>query len=101
MASPSQTVNDVFAWLNDLFGLHIPLLPLTGRPSIMKRLWNFLTGGEPPVTSPSEVPHLPGYHLLFEIPVEGELMMLPPGGKVDLKNLCIYVLEKDSGPNET
>ena len=96
MASPAETVNDVFAWLNNLLGLNIPLLPLKGWPSVMKTLWNYFTGGVPPVTSPSEVPVIPGYHVQMEIPIEGTLGVFPPGSKVDLENLCIYVMEKDS-----
>jgi hypothetical protein len=97
MASPVETVNDVFAWLNDLFGLNIPLLPLVGWwPSIMKTIWNFFTGGKPPITSPSEVPHVPGYHVLWEIPVEGKVAAFPLDSKVELENFCIFVLEKDS-----
>lgn len=99
MASPVETVNDVFAWLNEKFGLSIPLLPLSGWPSIFKTVWNFFTGGDPPVTSPSEVPHVPGYHVIMEIPVEGTLAILPLDSKVDLKNLCLFVLEKDSQNN--
>jgi hypothetical protein len=96
MAPPFNIVNDVFAWLNNLFGLNIPLLPLAGWPSIFKTLWNMFVGGEPPSGSPPEVIVPPHYHVIYEIPVEGGLDILPPGSNLDLENLCIFVLEKDS-----
>jgi hypothetical protein len=96
MASPPLIVNDVFAWLNKLFGFNIPLLPLTGWPSIFKTVWNMFVGGEPPPASPPEVLVPPHYHVVYEIPIEGTLEILPPGSKVDLENLCIFVLEKDA-----
>jgi hypothetical protein len=96
MTSPALIVNDIFAWLNGLFGLSLPLLPLKGWPSIMKTLWNMFIGGSPPPTSPPEVIIRPGFRLLLEIPIEGTLAVFPPGSKAELKHLCIFVQQKDS-----
>ncbi|OLE54217.1 MAG: hypothetical protein AUG51_09280 [Acidobacteria bacterium 13_1_20CM_3_53_8] len=96
MTSPALIVNDIFAWLNGLFELRIPLLPLKGWPSAMKTLWNMFIGGSPPPTSPPEVFVPSDYQLLWEIPIEGTLAVFPPGSKVELEHLCIFVQQKDS-----
>jgi hypothetical protein len=88
MSSPIETVNSIMEWLNSLFGLRIPTLPLTGWPSVMKKLWNMFVSESPPFGSPPT----------WVIPIEGTLDgVLPAGSTLQLEHLQIHV--KPSQPS--
>ena len=86
--SPSETVNSVMEWLNSLFGLRIPLLPLSGWPQVLKNLWRmFIAGSLPDPKQP----------LPWQIDVEGNFDgLLPEGNTLDV-NATILVEAKDFG----
>ena len=88
MSSPAQTVNDIIVWLNSLFGLRIPTLPLTGWPSVVTTLWNLFVKDVPPEPT--------GSPWVWEIPVVGTLDVFPPGAKLELTDLSIVVQHKQS-----
>jgi hypothetical protein len=51
MSSSTETVNSLMLWLNQTFGLSLPLLPLRGWTAPVISLWNaaldWVPGGSP------------------------------------------------------
>ena len=47
-ADNGVTVNGLMGWLNSLFGLKVPVLPLSGFSQYLKNLWNRLIIGNLP-----------------------------------------------------
>jgi hypothetical protein len=86
--SPSETVNSVMEWLNSLFGLRIPLLPLSGWPEFFRNLWRKFVAG--PLPDPKQP-------LPWRIDVEGNFEGLLPEGNTLSVNATILVEAKDFG----
>jgi hypothetical protein len=86
--SPSETVNSVMEWLNSLFGLRIPLLPLSGWLQLIRNLWRMAISGSLPD---------PKQPLPWRIPVEGNFEGLLPEGNTLYVNAAILVTARDFG----
>lgn len=65
------TVNALMQRLNSIFGLNLPLLPLTGWPEYLKNLWQLFISGQLPS---------PGDPLPWCIKVQGNFEGLLPEG---------------------
>jgi hypothetical protein len=90
-SSPGETVNSVMEWLNALFGLRIPLLPLSGWMQFIRNLWRMTIAG----TLPDPKSPLP-----WRIPIEGNFEGLLPEGSPLYVNAAILVTERDSGKSD-
>jgi hypothetical protein len=85
MSSPVQTVNDLMTWLNNKFGLDLPVLPASpfeGWSVSLVALWqmavNFISG------SPVEA----------KVPIEGTWTMDVPGGAhITLSDLTVNITD--------
>lgn len=89
MIAALNTVNAVFGWLNSIFRLGIPTLPLLGWPFVMTSLWDMAVTGAvpPPVSSPD----------CWVINIDGDLDgLLPTGATLQVTDLQIIVTHPDS-----
>jgi hypothetical protein len=86
MSSPSEDVSGAMAWLNEVFHLFIPTLPLTGLWRRFTGLWELLVRGPLP---PPETP------LPWTIDVEGPWGDLFSGAAVQLDNIQILARSKE------
>lgn len=88
MSGVLGTVNAVLGWLNGLFGLGVPTLPLVGWPLVMISLWNMAVSGAvpPPISSPD----------CWVINIDGDLDgLLPDGATLQVTDLQIVVTHPD------
>lgn len=85
-SSPPVTVNDVMQWLRKKLGVYLPILPLSGWPSILQSLWELVV--------PTPFPSGP---LPWTFQIEGSWPAIFPqvgSPPVLLENLTIHVLHK-------
>lgn len=82
LSSPSETVNGVMQWLNSLFNLRLPVLPLKDWPAAMTKWWKMLVH-EPLPDAEDPLP--------WRIEIEGNMEgLLPEGNTLEVK-ACILV----------
>jgi hypothetical protein len=92
MASPVETVNFLMQWLNDHFGLNLPVIPLPSWLWPLTSLWELpIIGG------------LPSHPLPWDISVDGSWPgIYPQTGSPPLmfENIVIHVQQNGNGsPN--
>jgi len=88
---PSITVNALMKWLNSIFGLRLPLLPLIGWPQFMKNLWRMWISGSLPK---------PDDPLPWCIEVDGNLEgLLPEGNTLDVRARIVVGASKSGSPD--
>jgi hypothetical protein len=90
-SSPSETVNSVMEWLNSLFELRIPLLPLSGWLQFIRNLWR--------MTISESLPD-PKQPLPWRIPIDGNFEGLLPEGSPLYVNAAILVTERNFGKSD-